>query len=106
MVARTVLRAAAKLALTAEIEDRVSEKDETAGEVVGALFNIGTLLAERADTRSWHLLPASVSIVRLQLPPGTHDLTVSTGQGGDTTPLGPVEVRAGRTTFVSTRIWR
>lgn len=106
MIARAVLRAAAKLALTAEIEDKVSEKDETAGEIVGALVNLGTLLVERADTRSWHLLPGSLSVARIRLPAGTHDLSLVGGTGSTGTTLGTIEVRPGRTTFLTTRLWR
>ncbi len=109
MLARTVVRAASKIALAAAAEDVVAEKDETAGRIVGALANVGTLLTERADTRSWHLLPGSVSLARLRLPAGTHELTVEldgAGGGAGTLSLGPVHVRAGRTAFVTHRLWR
>lgn len=105
MIARTVLRAAAKLAVTAGIEDQVAEKDEAAGELVGKLVNLGTLLMERADTRSWHLLPGSVSLVRLRLPAGTHDLSLDAGSTGAGTSLGTVTVQPGRTRFLSARLW-
>lgn len=107
MLARTVFRAAAKMALSASAEEAVSERNEAAGELVGLLVNLGTLLTERADTRSWHLLPGSVELVRLRLPAGTHDLAVD-GDGwlGRDERLGPVEVRPGETTFVAHRIWR
>ena len=110
LVARTVVRAAAKLAISSGLEDAVAEKDETAGRVVGILANMGALLTERADTRCWHLLPATVSMVRLRLPAGTHTLTLETEDAGDDgarpVALGTVEVRPGATTFLSTRLWR
>ncbi|MFO7892461.1 MAG: hypothetical protein R6U63_01900 [Longimicrobiales bacterium] len=107
IVARTIFRAAAKVVLSESAEHAVGERDETAGRIVGLLVNLGTLLTERADTRSWHLLPGSVSMARLRLPPGTHPLAVE-GAGilGRDVDLEPVEVRAGRTTFVARRIWR
>jgi hypothetical protein len=107
IIARTVFRAAAKMVLSHTAEDAVSERDETAGRIVGLLVNLGTLLTERADTRSWHLLPGTVSMVRLRLPAGTHDLAVD-GDGllDRDIDLGQVNVRAGRTTFVAHRIWR
>ena len=107
IIARTVFRAAAKMVLSATAEDAVSERDETAGRIVGLLVNIGTLLTERADTRSWHLLPGTVSMVRMRLPAGTHTLSIE-GDGflARDTSLDPVEVRPGRTAFVTHRIWR
>lgn len=110
ILARMVVRAAAKLGLSHSLGEAVGSKDEAAGEIVGLLSNLGTLLTERADTRAWHLLPGSVSMARLRLPAGTHDLSLemdrqrASGVGGSS--LGAVEVRAGETTFVTTRIWQ
>jgi hypothetical protein len=87
----------------------VEKKDAAAGQLVGFLANVGTLLTERADTRCWHLLPGTVSMARLRLPPGTHELTVELdhGTGSERTlSLGTATVAAGRTTFVTHRIWR
>jgi len=107
IITRTVFRAAAKMVLSHTAENAVGERDETAGRIVGLLVNLGTLLTERADTRSWHLLPGTVSMVRLRLPAGTHDLAVD-GDGllDRDIDLGQVDVRPGRTTFVAHRIWR
>jgi uncharacterized protein len=109
MLARTVARSASKLALTTAVEHSVAKRDEAAGQVAGFLTNLGTLVTERADTRGWHLMPGSISMVRLRLPAGTHDLsmeTASTDGGGRAAPLATVTVRPGETTFVSTRLWR
>lgn len=110
ILARTVARAAAKVALSASVEESVKKKDEGAGELLGILTNIGTLLTERADTRAWHLLPGSISLVRLRLPAGSHSLTLdvdrAAGERGRVEPLGVVEIRPGETTFVGTRLWR
>lgn len=107
ILARTVFRAATKMALSSSAEKAVKKEDEAAGEIVGLLVNLGTLLTERADTRSWHLLPGSVDLVRLRLPAGVHDLRVETDgwlDRGDA--LGSVQVRAGQTTFVAHRLWQ
>ncbi len=107
ILARTVFRAAAKMVLSRAAESAVGERDEAAGRIVGLLVNLGTLLTERADTRSWHLLPGSISMVRLRLPAGTHELAIDGDRLlGRDTRLGSVEVRPGRTTFVAHRIWR
>jgi hypothetical protein len=111
IVARTVARAVSKLALTRGLEKSIGEKDETAGQVVGLLTNLGTAALEQADTRSWQLLPGRIGLVRLRLPPGTHALTLEIASGaGDgavrTIGLGHVDVAAGRHTFLSARIWQ
>jgi uncharacterized protein len=106
MVARAVTRAAAKLALASAVEKSVSKRDETAGEVAGVLTNVATALAERADTRGWHLLPGAVSMVRLRLPAGTHELVTEAPGGDRAETLATVTVRPGQTTFVTSRLWR
>lgn len=105
ILARTLVRGVAKLALSSAVEESVGKKDETAGRLAGLLTNLGTAATERADTRAWHLLPGSVSMVRLQLPAGSHELALENGRGG-VTPVGTVTVRPGETAFVSTRLWR
>lgn len=106
MLARLIARSTTKIALTRGIERGVSERDEGLGQLLGLLTNLGTALLEQADTRSWQLLPGRIGVVRLRLPPGTHPLTLRSESGaGRRIDLGSVEVRAGRTTFVSTRDW-
>lgn len=108
MIARTMLRAASKVALSSAAKDVVEKEDEVAGQVVGVLTNLGTALTERADTRCWHLLPGEVSMLRLQLPAGAHDLTLelddATGSARSVS-LGSVDVVPGGTAFVTHRIW-
>ncbi|HUH11988.1 MAG TPA: hypothetical protein VMK65_02720 [Longimicrobiales bacterium] len=109
VLARMVARGATKLALTRSVEKKVGEKDEAVGRLLGFLTNAGTALLEQADTRTWHLLPAGVSMARLRLPPGTHTLSVEVlGAAGATrtVELPGVRVRAGEVAFASTRLWR
>lgn len=108
MLARTMLRAASKLALSTGAKEVVSKRDEAAGEIIGVLTELGMLFTERADTRSWQLLPGSVDMVRLRLPAGTHTLALEPAwpdNGARVVPLGPVEVRPGAIAFVATRLW-
>ncbi len=107
MLARTVARAASKVVVSAAVEESLGKRDEELGRVAGFLTNLGTLATERADTRAWHLLPDEVAMMRINLPAGTHHLTLDRSDGdGAGTDLGAVTVRPGRTTFVSTRLWR
>ncbi|HEX6135075.1 MAG TPA: hypothetical protein VFZ24_13995 [Longimicrobiales bacterium] len=103
LVARTIARGAAKLALTKGAENKLEEKNEAAAKIVGLLGNLGNVLLERADTRSWHLLPAGVSVARVNLPPGEHRLSVAVG--ARTVELEPVRVKAGGLSVVAARVW-
>lgn len=108
-VAKSLMRALAKLSIAEGIEEAVSEEDETLGEVLGAAAQVGGALLERADTRSWHLLPGRLELYLLRLPPGTHRLEARVGRGGGAggrIPVGPVEVEAGRLRVVTAREWR
>jgi hypothetical protein len=101
MLARATARAGAKYALTKVVKDKK-------GELAGTLANYGASLLERADVRSWHLLPQEVLVFRTRLPAGTHlvRLEVADGATVRTVELGPVVVRAGSVTIEPFRIWR
>lgn len=103
--AKAVARAAAK-GVAGEILVRNQDSDSSAVLVALAatLFN---LVTEQADLRSWLTLPANFQVLRVELPPGTRDLTLRLigGEGRvlNTTPLGPIEVRAGRRVYFDAR---
>jgi len=108
MIARGLFKQVA--ALKAEATAR-----ERGGAVAGFLTRLGSqaaaTLSERADTRSWSLLPAELRVVRFSLPAGTHQVTLrvreETGGLARVIDLGPVEIRpnrlAVRTAFVTGR---
>jgi uncharacterized protein len=100
IVARAIARGVAKYAITQSAKKEADKKNDALGDVVGALANITGALTEQADTRSWHLLPGSISIVRMNLAPGAHRLQVD---GAD---FGTIHVRPSGMTVHSTRIWR
>jgi hypothetical protein len=95
LLARLVTRSAARAALAAG----AGRKHRELGDVVRTLGNV----VEHADTRSWHLLPGAVQVVRLRLPAGEQALDVDVG--GRRVPLGTVRVAAGGVRFVSVRLW-
>jgi len=109
MLARTVARATSKLMLTRAVEKRAGDRDETVGQVLGAIANLGTALLEQADTRSWQLLPGQIGLARIRLPPGTHALALEIPADGRQAArrieLGEAEVAAGRPTFLTVRSW-
>jgi hypothetical protein len=101
-MARAVARASAKYAITKAVKDKK-------GETAGTLANMGASLLERADVRSWHLLPQEVQLVRLTVPAGTRSLSVELPcEGGATrvVELGQVVVHAGQLTILPYRLWR
>lgn len=99
--ARAVARAATKYWL--------AEQAEKKKKWAGLLVNAAGDLLEHADTRSWHLLPDEVSLVRLRVPAGTHNLAADVADPRRGTPahveLGRITVRAGETRVVTGRVW-
>ncbi len=105
---KAVARTALKYELARGIEKELDKENEILGEIAFLTANAAAALFERADTRSWHLLPDELAVVRLRLPPGTHPLTleVETGQGGTRLfDLGQVDVRDGSVQVLSARVW-
>jgi uncharacterized protein len=108
IAARTIARGTVKLALAKGAERKLEEKHETASRIVGLLGNISNVLTERADTRSWHLLPTAISIARVELPGGSHEVAVAIGNAVGGTGLlstGPITVQPGTLTIVPVRAW-
>lgn len=104
ILVKSIARAAVKYTVVKAIEDGASKKDETLGDIAGIVGNVFAALTERADTRSWTLLPANLQLVRLDLPAGTHEVKVAV-DGGRTLKLGAVRVRPDRPTVLSVRAW-
>ena len=99
--ARTLARAATKYYLTKKAEEKK-------GFWAGMLANAAGDLMERADTRSWHLLPGEISLVRMRVPAGTHALDVQLADPRGGAPrlwLGSVTVKPGETAVVTGRVW-
>jgi hypothetical protein len=99
LIARATVRAATKYAVTKAVKDKK-------GEVAGTLVNIGASLMERADIRSWHLLPQTVTLLRVRVPAGQHDVHLDIGEGMESVDLGQVAVRPGEVVIVPARMWR
>lgn len=110
LLAKSLLRALTKHAVASTVRKGVKEEDEALGELAGLVANAGLSLLEQADTRSWHLVPAELSVVRLRLPAGEQELSVEVPpevrQAGRALEAGPVDVPAGGVTVLSLRSWR
>jgi hypothetical protein len=101
IIARAAARAAAKYAVVKAVRDKK-------GDVAGTLANLGASLLERADVRSWHLLPSELTLVRLRLPAGPQRVTLRIGDGSQvrTVDAGTVLVRAGSVAVAPVRLWQ
>ncbi|MCP1727965.1 tetratricopeptide (TPR) repeat protein [Natronospira proteinivora] len=75
-VARELLRHSLASLAARELEEEFG----TAGLLLGLFARAGTSATVRADTRAWQGLPAAVRVVRLELPPGEHELRLSSGR--------------------------
>jgi len=109
IVAKAIVRAAAKYSIVQAVKKEVKEDNETLGGIVGLIGNAAAVASERADTRSWHLLPGAIRVARLSLPSGTHSLSMELESSPGGQPrrieLGEVTVRPGSVTIVPFRSW-
>jgi hypothetical protein len=82
ILARATARAIAKFQAARAVQRKAREAGGGA-EILAVLgTNLFNLFSEEADIRSWRTLPGRIWVARLDLPAGTHDLTISVDQGG------------------------
>ena len=110
VLARGIARAGIKLALAKTAEKTAEDKH---GMFAGAMAKFGmnaiNVVTERPDLRQWRLLPGELSIIRMTLPAGSHDLAIDYAVHPGTPPrrltIGPTEIVAGKIAFATIRIW-
>ena len=76
----------------------VGNRNGLAEVVVRALF----FLFEEADTRSWETLPGSLTLIRMILVSGIHDLEISS-EYSETAYLNRIDIPEGRRVYRSLR---
>ena len=111
-VARTSLEERAKRILIKETarviaKEAIAQKVESEADAMVSLVTRLVLIAmEEPDTRSWQTLPASNSLLRLPLEPGTYRLTVKIKGGGPSNAidLPPITMEKGRRIFFALRV--
>jgi hypothetical protein len=97
---RAIARAAAKYAVTKTIRDKK-------GETAGTIAEFASAVLERADVRSWHLLPRELTLARVRLAAGARHVRLLVGRDDETrtVDLGTVTIVAGGVTIVPIRLW-
>jgi len=107
---KAILRGLAREAIASTVEREIHKESPLLGDLVGMAADVGMAALERADTRSWHLVPGEISLMRLRVPAGEHALSLEipgTGPKGlRRVELGPVQVNAGRLTILTARDWQ
>jgi hypothetical protein len=107
---RMVGRGIVKYMAAHSLESSTTKKHgETAGWIAGRLANIAGNALERADTRSWSLLPDRISVARFTLPAGEHAVRLEVmdeaGAVSQTIDLGRVTLRPRGTLVLNRRVW-
>ena len=108
VIAKAVASASAKYFAEKEIEKKVKkEYGENSGlgfRVASSLFN---LITQKADVRSWQILPSQIRVARLLLEPGEYNLAVinsdSSGNSLNRQEIGSVRLSAGEKKFCIAR---
>lgn len=95
---RTLAKAIARNVLKCAAEHQLRREHEA----LGWLFALLTEVTEQADTRSWLLLPGTIHMTEMLVPPGTADVTVafSSPYGPGMAQVKTVTLEAGQTTFL------
>jgi tetratricopeptide (TPR) repeat protein len=106
ITARTAARAVTKAILEKSVDQAASgNRDNNLAAVGSILVRVAAVATERADTRSWLTLPASVQLARLPQPPGTHDVNIDLlGAGGQviaSLAYSGIVIKPQRKTFVT-----
>ena len=94
VVARAVFRRAVKLVMGEVVKDQVEATQNRGWESL--LIDLGVAIwsgTERADLRSWSLLPARLQALRVELPPGTHTVRLRAGNAAGAAVGPPVELQ-------------
>lgn len=105
IISRAVARAVVKNMAARKAKEENNNNPGSLGIFANLAADIAVNASERADTRSWSLLPGNIQMARLPLPAGKHDVT-ATYHGHDGRVIGSreflgVEVRSGRKSFLS-----
>lgn len=102
IIARAVVRRLVKKGAIYEAKDELAE-DSSWASIAFDAAEFAWEASEQADTRCWGLLPGTIQVARIELPQGTHELTLAAAREniiiGDREAT-RVRVENGRNTYV------
>ena len=78
---RAVVRGTTSATLQYQAQRNIHSRDGGEIALAAALLAMGTVALNSADDRTWRDLPAEVSIARVRLPRGEHEVTLQTPEG-------------------------
>ncbi len=94
----------AKQTARASLKHNIAHNVKKENELAGQLLALAFFLLEEADTRGWSTLPETLSLLRIPLPPGEHDITITAAGGkAPLLQLEGVELRKGQRVFRKVR---
>lgn len=104
VLARAVARAATRFVVHEAVEKKATDKwGKTTGDIVGFFTQAAGAALERADTRSWHLLPERITIVRM--PKAMAEVRVSQESSIAHTSIVAPQKEAGFVSLRPARLW-
>ncbi len=103
--ARIIIKETARAATKEAISQAVGNKQ---GDIAEVAVRLGLLLLEEPDVRYWQTLPGRLTLLRIPLSVGHHELQVTFAEAkpaevSRSLPLAPFDVRAGERIFQSIR---
>ncbi|MDP3590049.1 MAG: hypothetical protein Q8R54_05855, partial [Methylobacter sp.] len=75
IIVRGILRAAAKTMSQKALMDQGGYAS-----IAGIALNVANVITESADERTWRTLPATISIARMTMPSGKHDIAIGSSK--------------------------
>ncbi len=95
-------RALLKFIAAEKAKSKIKDVSENkVGSFLGSLaVDVVVGATEQADVRTWRTLPAEIQLARFELPPGNYTMNVNCSDERFSLRDVPVEVRAGKTSFV------
>ncbi|HTH41404.1 MAG TPA: hypothetical protein VL968_11490 [Rhodocyclaceae bacterium] len=80
IIIRSSVRAIAKGAAQKAIQDNTASMG-IAGSLLSIAAGVAAVVSEKADERTWRTLPGMYSVARINLPPGSHKVSIGTPVG-------------------------
>jgi hypothetical protein len=88
-------------AVRAGAKEAIAQKIGKENEFAEVLARVVLFLLEEADTRSWETLPGNLTLARVTLDEGNHDITISSGYSNPVRI--EVDIQAGKRVYRSVR---